>query len=140
MREKLNTIMLIDDSEADNFLHKRVITKADVCNNVVVTFGGAEALTYLQTAIDGVYSCPDIVFLDINMPGMNGWDFLEEYEKLPEEMQAQMLVCMLTTSEAHEDREKADKYGVVEEFSHKPLTKKMLLGIIDQFHDRDNVK
>ncbi|WP_235295849.1 response regulator [Portibacter marinus] len=135
MSKKLNKIMLIDDSEADNFLHKRVITKADVCEEVVVTYSAPEALEYLKTAVNGEYACPEIVFLDINMPGMNGWDFLKEYEKLPKKMQAQMIVCMLTTSEAQEDRDKAKEFGIVKEFSTKPLTQEMLLKIVAEFYE-----
>lgn len=135
MKQKLNKILLIDDSEADNFIHSRVIRKAEVTEEIIVKYSGQAALDYLtEKNSDGIkYPQPDLAFLDINMPGMNGWEFLEHYEKLPDEQKAGIIICMLTTSIARRDEIIAESNPMIKEFSNKPLTQKMLLGIIEKY-------
>jgi CheY-like chemotaxis protein len=131
MKKKLHNILLIDDSKADNFINSRIIKKADVTHNIVVTYGAREALNYLSTNVDGVFPNPEIIFLDINMPDMTGWDFLEEYRKLNDNQKAGVVVCMLTTSYADDDKQKALSYNILSDFSNKPLSIDKLMGIIE---------
>jgi len=130
--KKLLDVLLIDDSEADNYIHKRIIEKADIANSVTITHGAREALDYLVSKPDGKYPQPDLIFLDINMPDMSGWDFLDEYETLDSEQKADVVVCMLTTSYADSDREKANKYDMIHAYSNKPLTAMKLNKIISE--------
>ncbi|HEY8934212.1 MAG TPA: response regulator [Cyclobacteriaceae bacterium] len=123
--KKLNCIMLIDDNPDDNFFHERVIRKCDAAENIIVMQAATVALEYLQSKPD---MCPDLIFLDINMPGMNGWEFLEEYNKLDKSLQSRVIVIMLTTSENPDDQIKA--VNIVTDFKTKPLTKEMLEEII----------
>lgn len=138
MKTKLNNILLIDDSDSDNFINKRVIIKANVVEKVTVTYGAQEALDYLSKPIEGSYPCPEIIFLDINMPNMTGWDFLGEYKKLSNNMKADVIVCMLTTSKADSDKDKAATFEDISMFSSKPLTEDTLMGII-KAHFPDHV-
>lgn len=133
MKQKLDKILLIDDSEADNFFHKRVIKKADVSTSIIVKYNGQEALDYLTTKEGDKYPQPNLVFLDINMPGMDGWEFLEHYNKLPGEQKADVIICMLTTSIADRDREKSTNYGDLNAYQNKPLTEKKLMELIKLF-------
>jgi len=132
MKKKLNDILLVDDSDSDNFISKRVITKANVTEKITTTYGAREALDYLSTPLEGSYPCPAIIFLDINMPDMTGWDFLDEYIKLPDDQKAEVIVCMLTTSQSEKDREKAATYNIINNFSSKPLTIEKLMAIIEE--------
>ncbi len=130
----MNKILLIDDSDADNFIHQRVIEKADVADNIIVKNSGQAALEYLSSKDEnGNTPVPDLIFLDINMPGMNGWEFLENYEKLEPEQKAGIIVCMLTTSVAEADKQKAGGFPLVESFLHKPLTQETLFKISDDY-------
>ncbi|WP_291728353.1 response regulator [Bernardetia sp.] len=134
MKTKLNKILLIDDSEADNYIHSRVIKKADVTEEIIIKYGAAEALEYLNTKEGEDYPNPDLIFLDINMPGMNGWDFLEEYKKLGKERRKGVVVCMLSTSALEVEQENIEKYNIIESYSQKPLTKEALEHIIQRVH------
>ena len=123
MARKLNTILLIDDDEATNFMHERIIKKAEVTDNIVVVENGEEAMDYIDKAVKGEVGFPEIIFLDINMPRMNGWEFLEEYEKATIEMGTRCnVVVMLTTSLNPADREKAEQIGSICQFHTKPLS------------------
>ena len=136
----LNCILLIDDDEATNFIHTIIINKLLINVQVPVAINGIVGLEYLTET--GKYSgrddlpMPSIILLDINMPGMNGWEFLEEYKKLPEEQKAKMMVAMLTTSLNPDDRKRAKLYkGEVIEFLNKPLTVENLREIVDSYFE-----
>ncbi len=128
--------MLVDDNKTDNFFHERVIRKANAAETVVVKESAEEALEYLKNKENNPVDHPDIILLDINMPGMNGWEFIEEYEKLDKNFQSQMIVVMLTTSENPDDYEMAKKNNILADFKTKPLTVEMLKDIIATFHNR----
>ncbi len=122
----LNCILLVDDEEINNYLHKLMIERLDLDLHVQSTLNGNEALEYLTCT--GKYSdgnnCPQpgIIFLDVNMPKMNGWEFLREYEKLSEEKRGEIVVVMLTASINPDDQQKALSYNTVADYVNKPLT------------------
>jgi len=133
MNKKLNCIMLIDDNKDDNFYHERIIKKNNKAEVVITKQSGREALEYLKNKNVQESAHPDLIFLDINMPGMNGWEFLEEYNKLDKEFQGQIIIVMLTTSENPDDKAKAKALNILSDFKTKPLTKEMLDEIIDKY-------
>lgn len=130
MTQKLNKILLVDDNEADNYLHKLIISEAEVAESVVDQPDGKAALEYLEKGADQLP--PDLIFLDINMPRMNGWEFLEAYAQLPDELQSAVVIVMLTTSVFSKDRERAERLPNFSGFLSKPLTEENLLKVIQQ--------
>lgn len=138
MKKKLNTILLIDDDQATNFLHKLVIKKADCTENIHIELNGESALNYLNTQQDGKYPSPDLIFLDINMPRMNGWAFLEEYHTLHQDKRGVAVIVMLTTSLNPDDLELSKKFSEISEFKNKPMTQEMVIDIIRR-HFPDNM-
>lgn len=72
-------LMLIDDNKIDNFFHQRVINNYNPEITIIIKESGEEALNYFNNATDLL---PDVIFLDINMPGMDGWEFLQHYKNL----------------------------------------------------------
>lgn len=126
MSTLLKTVLLIDDNEADNFLHLRTLRRRNCAHEVVVFQDAAEALAYLSTPQAGRYPCPDLIFLDINMPGMNGWEFLEAYEAASSDYQGQTLLMMLSTSLSPDDQARAEQSPQVSGFLHKPLDRPKL--------------
>ena len=133
MSKTLKCILLIDDNPDDNFIHERVIRKNNVAENVVAKQTGWEAIDYLKANRKNNHLPPDLIFLDINMPGMNGWEFLNEYEKLDEMSKSRAIVVMLTTSENPDDMQKAKAMNLASDFKTKPLTREMLKEIIEKY-------
>ncbi|WP_421978743.1 response regulator [Roseivirga seohaensis] len=134
MKKKLRAILLVDDNPADNFYHRRVIESENVTDSIIIVEDGIEALEYLTNCPEE--NQPDLIFLDINMPRMNGWEFLDEYEKLEPQHKGHCIMMMLSTSDAIEDKLKATKYKYIRGYSSKPLTAKMLREVIeDNFAD-----
>lgn len=132
MKDKLNCILLIDDDEAVNFIHTRVIEKSECANKVAIARNGQEGIEFLTTMVDGKYPKPDLIFLDINMPIMNGWEFLDEYEKLEKEQKGRELIVMLTTSLNPDDKVKAQKIANIDNFHSKPLSVEHLKAILEK--------
>lgn len=125
--------MLVDDNPDDNFFHERVILKNNAAASVVIKQSGKEALEYLKTKHLHSDKHPDLIFTDINMPGMNGWEFIEEYKKLDKALQSLAIVVMLTTSENPDDKLKTQQANLPLDFKTKPLTKTMLDEIIGKY-------
>lgn len=115
----ISVAMVIDDAEADQFLAKVILRKFDPTIKVLKAYDGEEALAILAE----LEKQPDVIFLDVNMPRMNGYQFLEEYEKW--ETQG-TIVMMLTSSEQNEDKEKSLKSKYVKRFFTKPLNQSIL--------------
>ncbi len=130
MSKELSCIMLVDDDENDNFFHEREIKKANSSTVVVAKKSGSEALEYIKSKQGKENQHPDLIFLDINMPGMNGWDFLEQYNLLDKEVQSNRIIIMLTTSENPSNIVRAKSWSFVTDYITKPLTKEILEEII----------
>lgn len=132
--------MLVDDNPHDNFFHERVIRKSDAADVIIVKENAEDALAYLKSKAIHENAHPNIIFLDINMPGMNGWEFIHEYKKLDKELQSKMVVIMLTTSDNLDAKALAKTQDVIADFKTKPITKKMLVDILDKYYSDDKPK
>ena len=116
MKTKLGRILLIDDDNDSNYFHQRVLKKMDCAKLIETASNGIEGLYKLKTTSPK----PDIIFLDINMPKMDGWEFLKEYEKLSIEERGKVLI-MVTSSMNPDDQKKAETFNCVQGFKIKYL-------------------
>lgn len=136
--KKLNCILLIDDNPDDNFYHTYVINEANAARQVKTAETGEIALEYFEkTKTDPEnYPFPDLVFLDINMPGMNGFEFLEvAREQKIISADKPVVVVMLSSSLNPNDEEKAKEEFAREviDFKNKPLSTEMLEEIMETY-------
>ncbi|MFK7741588.1 MAG: response regulator [Planctomycetota bacterium] len=129
--KRIPCVMLVDDDEADNFFHRRALQKSGRVDNVVVVDDPRQALAELAA---GAIK-PNLMFLDINMPGMNGWEFLQCYEALPEEQRQAMVVVMLSTADLTAHRDKVEASPTVHTFRSKPLTSEMFVELLEELED-----
>lgn len=133
MKKKLENILLVDDDDDCNYFHKRLLNDMKCAENVEVTTDGQEALDYLTTKVsDGKYPQPQIIFLDINMPVMDGWEFMEEYKKLNAYQKGEIVLIMLTTSLNPDDKARASKFEDIKDFQNKLLTRKRMEEIFEE--------
>ncbi len=127
MNKKLKYVLLIDDDDTVNFINQVVIKKADITDNIITALNGKEALDFLenynyQNQGDPSISEYSLILLDINMPVMDGWEFLDAYRnaKIPDKKNTHLV--MLSTSLNPDDRARAEKIDVVSSFYSKPLS------------------
>ena len=123
-------VLLVDDDPTTNFLHRRTIAQVASETCVVEAANGREALDLLRELIASGHEPPQYIFLDINMPELDGWGFLSGYSELPPDLRSQTRVFVLTTSLNPDDHMRAKSYGDVVGVVDKILTRDKLRGIL----------
>lgn len=133
MTKKLSCVLLIDDAASDNFFHTRTINKLGCADQVVAVKSGPQALSYLQSSSQEDSPSPNLIFLDINMPGMDGWAFLKDYRDNQYDVQSGAVLCMLSTSNNPDDVHRATEDPSVAEYLTKPLTEEQLSTVLERY-------
>ena len=132
--KKINSVLLIDDDKAINFITKMLIKKAAITDHIEIVLNGQEALDYItKLGADGMYPQPMLIFLDINMPVMDGWEFAEAFSKLDPDQKGDAKIIMLTSSINPDDRERALKLSSLAGFQSKILTMEGLTEVLNQY-------
>ena len=124
MRDTLNHIVLVDDNETTSFLNNRLLSRLAVARQVSTFMRADEALDTIWGQPDG-QPAPELIFVDLKMPGLSGFDFLERYTSLPAETQERTVVAVLTTSMHSADTARVAQYPNVE-YLTKPLTEEKM--------------
>ncbi|WMJ72879.1 response regulator [Cytophagaceae bacterium ABcell3] len=125
--KKYHAVMLVDDNEIDNLINQKMIEASDLCEHIFVHSGAKSAIEFLKN-IEKLATgpvemfLPEIIFLDIDMPLMDGFQFLDEFDKLSESIKSQCKIVMLTSSLNPQDMNKAKKNQYVLKYINKPLT------------------
>ena len=119
---RLDLVMLVDDNETDNFISKRIIEITNFASEVVIKSSGKSALEYIGAHRNDTDKLPDLIFLDINMPIVDGFVFLYEFEKFAEIVKNKCRVIILSSSDNKRDIDKIVNNDHVIKFVTKPLT------------------
>jgi CheY-like chemotaxis protein len=126
MKESIDLVMLVDDNDTDNFIHKRVIELTGFAKSIVVKNSGKSALEYLESNKNNISNLPDVIFLDINMPIVDGFVFLFEYENFPENLKQKCRIAILSSSDNKRDIDRIVDNEYVVNFITKPLSEEAL--------------
>ena len=124
---KYNLILLLDDNSLDNVVNQKMIENNNVATHVIAHQSAKATIEYLNTAPDE--NIPDVIFLDIIMPDVDGFQFLEEFRKMPAKIHDKCKIIMLSTSDSFKDLNRANQSPHVHKFLNKPLTDEVLLAI-----------
>ncbi|MDQ4141948.1 MAG: response regulator [Bacteroidota bacterium] len=135
---KLKGVLLIDDNETSNFLNHRLLNRMEITENIRVFTNGQNALDYLQkiekgdfNPADPNYFKPELIFLDVNMPVLDGFEFLEIYHhNLADEVKQDTVIAMLSTSSHPQDTVRASEYAAP--YILKPLTVEKVRDLINE--------
>ncbi|TAH26337.1 MAG: response regulator [Cytophagales bacterium] len=114
--------MLVDDSDTDNFINKRVLELSKFTNQILIKNSGRNALEYLNDNENNPEKLPDIIFLDINMPIVDGFVFLYEFEDFSEKIKSHCKIIILSSSNSKKDIDRIIDNKYVVEFLTKPLS------------------
>lgn len=119
MRTKLKNVLIIDDDEPTVFLTKLLFETIDCTDNFYSCNDGREAIELLSQKD---FEIPEMILLDINMPGMDGWEFLNEFDKISIKNKDKTKIYLVTTSIFEEDKKKAKDNKYIHSFLNKPIT------------------
>jgi CheY-like chemotaxis protein len=120
--KKYNTVLMIDDNDIDGYVTKKIIEKSDFAKNVIIKKSGVKALEYLKSNDSSRKSFPDIIFLDLRMPEMDGFKFLDEFEKLSNDSINNCKIVVFSSSIDADDYNRVNKNKFVKKFIRKPIS------------------
>lgn len=128
--KKISKIMLIDDDAATNYIHRRVLESSGMVDEIIIMDDAEEALNFLQ---ENEVDSPHLICLDINMPRMDGWEFLDCYNQSPIAKNQKVVLGFLTTSMNPDDEKNALSKDNVRFFQSKPITIDFLKSVVEDY-------
>ncbi len=123
MSYKLSKAGIIDDDQIYQLVMKRTIEQTGLVKSILQFYDGEEAIGYFREMYEVIEALPELILLDINMPYMNGWQFLDEFIKIDFKKEYKLTIFIVTSSSTAEDMNKAKQYSVVTGYHVKPITK-----------------
>jgi CheY-like chemotaxis protein len=134
MNSKID-LLVIDDDDINIFIIKKIVEKTGYDINMVAKTNGQLAIDHLASILENNATFPHLILIDINMPVLNGWEFLEAYDELNVKQRVDMY--MLSSSVYENDIEKAKTYKKVKGFISKPLSINRLIELFDNLSKED---
>src|SRR5471030_2561793 len=134
-------LVVIDDNPTDHYIMQRLLHNNFNCEQATYTYDGRLVLDYLKENNDTDHSMPDVIFLDLDMPQLTGWEFLDELENLHLAKENNVQVHIMSSSIRSADVFHSKKYACVNSFMTKPLSRELVNKVCEQatmLRDRRN--
>lgn len=131
----LNNILLIDDDMSTNYFNEMIIQLLDIEVKIDIVLNGLDALKYLMDINPDESDRSGLIFLDLNMPQLNAWEFLSQYNVFPEKIKRKFKIIMLSSSNHDDDMDFAMNHIDILGFLHKPLAEEQLRGLLHEHYD-----
>lgn len=129
--KKIETACIIDDDPIFIYGTKRLMAEVDFCNNILVFENGQDAIDGLNKITASGEKLPAVIFLDLNMPIMNGWEFLEDFVKIPNNNRKKVTIFIISSSIDPRDLERIKNYKVVNNYILKPISNEDLRSVLE---------
>lgn len=130
IKKKVDKACIIDDDPIFIYGTKRLMDEVAFSNELIVYHNGQEALDGLHAMTNDGEELPSIIFVDLNMPVMNGWEFLEDFLKIPNHNREKVMVYIISSSVDPRDLERIENYPVVNKYILKPITPEALEDVL----------
>jgi CheY-like chemotaxis protein len=130
--KKVDTLCVIDDDDIYTFTIKRIIAKAEVAEQTMFFHNGKVAIDFFKECVEAVAKLPDLILLDLNMPVLDGWQFMDEFIKLIPRIGKKILVYIVSSSIDEDDFKRARAMEQISDFIVKPLNAIDLRTIVNQ--------
>ena len=128
--KKINTVCIIDDDDIYKFTTSHLLKKTDLVNKIILFSNGLKAINFLKDEIGNKENIPDILFLDVNMPVMDGWEFLEEYLLIKPMIPKTVAIYMVSSSVDEKDVLKAKSISTLSGYLVKPISSQNIMEVI----------
>ena len=129
----IDSILIIDDDEVNNFICTRIIEKSEMTKNLITYTSAREGLEFLEKQSQDGGQFPDLILLDLNMPVMSGWEFLEEYKAFSGSVSKDVVLIVFSSSVYQDDIDRARSYSDVSDYRSKPITMDVLRDIREKY-------
>ncbi|MDD3877973.1 MAG: response regulator [Bacteroidales bacterium] len=126
-------LLLVDDDQIFVYLTKRTIKETKLTVKIEVFENGKDAIEFLKKVADNKDLLPQIIFLDLAMPILDGWGFLEEFSELEQKLKSKVTLYVLSSSFSAQDQQRVKKYSFVSDYFVKPITSSQFIDIVEKF-------
>lgn len=134
MHKQRPRVLIVDDDRVYRFAAVKTIASTGLSGEIIECNNGQEAFNYIHQNIENADNLPDIIFLDINMPVMNGWDFLRVFDPLVPKISKSIPVYIVTSSIDSSDVEQSKEFNSVTDYVVKPVFKETFTRILHAIH------
>jgi CheY-like chemotaxis protein len=128
--KKVDTVCIVDDDDIYQFTTTILLRKTELVNKIVVFSNGLKAIDFLKKEMGNKENIPDILLLDVNMPVMDGWEFLEEYLLIRSKLPKSVVIYMVSSSVDERDVLRAKSISALSGYLVKPISSENLMDII----------
>ncbi|SEA41502.1 Response regulator receiver domain-containing protein [Flavobacterium gillisiae] len=131
--DKKLLIAIVDDDLIFQFIAERLIESINSEHQTIIFSDGKEAIDFIDSNRNEIDTLPDIIFLDINMPVMNGWQFLNKYIEIKSKIEKEITIYIVSSSKNPDDFIKAENINEVTDYIVKPINREKYTSILDSF-------